>query len=103
MKHAQKIILNISTVLIAVCILFACVGCSKQEALPIAIVNAPEQDLVVSTPHLCNTNATADTVALYNYILSTYKTKIISGQQETTGNNRDYEVDYIYETTGKYP
>ncbi|MBO4381257.1 MAG: mannan endo-1,4-beta-mannosidase A and B [Clostridia bacterium] len=90
MKHTQKIILNIFVVLIAVCILFACVGCSKNEESAYVTL-------------LSNKNSTAETDALYNYILSTYKTKIITGQQENTGLNPDYEVDYIYEATGKYP
>jgi mannan endo-1,4-beta-mannosidase len=41
--------------------------------------------------------ATPATVALYNYLRSTYKTKIISGQGDSSS------FDYVYQQTGKYP
>ncbi|MBQ9517237.1 MAG: leucine-rich repeat protein [Eubacterium sp.] len=53
---------------------------------------------------LTNENATAETKALYKYIVSTYGNNIISGQQESTWmGSVDYEMNYIYNNTGKYP
>lgn len=53
---------------------------------------------------LSNPNASKEAIALYNYICGTYRNGIISGQQESTWKGSDqYEFDYIYEKTGKYP
>ncbi|MGN0552531.1 MAG: glycosyl hydrolase [Oscillospiraceae bacterium] len=53
---------------------------------------------------LSNPNATKEAQALYDYICETYKNNIISGQQESTWMGSDqYEFDYIYKNTGKYP
>lgn len=41
---------------------------------------------------------------LYHYICDTYGNAIISGQQESTWmGSAQYEFEYIYERTGKYP
>ncbi len=55
--------------------------------------------------NLTNENATPEAQALFRYIASVYGSKIISGQQESTwiNNNPNYEMEYIYNTTGKYP
>lgn len=53
---------------------------------------------------LSNPNASEEAVRLYDYICSVYRSGIISGQQESTWMGSDqYEFDYIYEHTGKYP
>ena len=53
---------------------------------------------------LSNPDASQSALKLYNYICETYKNGIISGQQESTWMGSDqYEFDYIYEKTGKYP
>ena len=53
---------------------------------------------------LSNPNATPEAIAVYNYICDTYGSKIISGQQESTWKGSDeYEMDYIFEHSGKYP
>jgi hypothetical protein len=53
---------------------------------------------------LTNENATAEAQKLYKYIANNYKNKIISGQQESTWmGSEDYEFNYIYQKTGKYP
>ena len=41
--------------------------------------------------------------ALLDYISSATGNFVISGQQESTWISEDYEFDYIYEKTGKYP
>lgn len=57
-----------------------------------------------SKPKLSNPDATKEAKALYEYICKTYKNNIISGQQESTWMGSDqYEFDYIYKNTGKYP
>lgn len=53
---------------------------------------------------LSNPDATDDTKRVYDYINSIYKSKIISGQQESTWmTGPDYEMDYVFDNTGKYP
>ena len=54
---------------------------------------------------LSNPDSTAETQAVYDYINEIYKTKIISGQQESTWmqGGADYEMNYISDVTGKLP
>lgn len=53
---------------------------------------------------LSNPDASKEAQALYEYISGVYRNKIISGQQESTWMGSDqYEFDYIYKNTGKYP
>lgn len=53
---------------------------------------------------LSNPNASKEAKALFDYICKTYKNGIISGQQESTWMGSDqYEFEYIYNNTGKYP
>lgn len=55
-------------------------------------------------PKLSNPDAAKEAQALYEYIADTYRKGIISGQQESTWMGSDqYEFDYIYKNTGKYP
>lgn len=51
-----------------------------------------------------NPNASEETKELYSYICNVYGDYIISGQQESTWvDGEQYEFEYIYENTGKYP
>ncbi len=53
---------------------------------------------------LSNPKASKEAKALYKYICDTYGKGIISGQQESTWMGSDqYEFEYIYKNTGKYP
>lgn len=53
---------------------------------------------------LSNTNASQNTKKLYSYLCEIYGDYIISGQQESTWvDGEQYEFEYIYEHTGKYP
>ncbi len=53
---------------------------------------------------LSNPNADEITSRAYDYICDNFEQYIISCQQESTWmGSPDYEVDYIYKTTGKYP
>lgn len=59
---------------------------------------------VSSEPALSNPNASSEAQILYEYICETYHKGIISGQQESTWmGSEQYEFDYIYKNTGKYP
>ncbi len=53
---------------------------------------------------LSNPNASKEAQALFDYICGTYRNGILSGQQESTWMGSDqYEFEYIYNQTGKYP
>ena len=87
-------------ILVLVMALFA--GCTKKT-------DETSDDVPPSTDEvtyaLSNPNATDSAKRLYQYIASTYKHNIISGQQESywVDSNSDYEMDYLLETTGKLP
>ena len=67
-----------------------------------AITTEPEAS--GSSFTLSNPNASKEAQKLYNYISDTYGKAIISGQQESTWmGSEQYEFDYIFEKTGKYP
>ena len=69
-------------------------------------VQAKETEAVKSEykTELSNPNASKEASALFDYICKTYRSGIISGQQESTWKGSDqYEFDYIYKNTGKYP
>lgn len=53
---------------------------------------------------LSNPNADATTQRVYEYLCQLSGNGVLSGQQESTWmGSPDYEMDYIYEQTGKYP
>ena len=53
---------------------------------------------------LSNLKVSENTKKLYSYLCETYGNAIISGQQESTWvSGEQYEFEYIYEATGKYP
>lgn len=53
---------------------------------------------------LTNENAIPSAVAVFDYMKSVYKTNVITGQQESTWvGGADYEINYIYNNTGKKP
>lgn len=55
-------------------------------------------------PYLTNENATVEAKAIFDYIVSLEGNGVLSGQQESTWmGSCDYEMDYIYEKTGKLP
>ena len=110
MKYMQNKILIFVAIILVACFSLAFTSCSnnKQNALePGANLQEPQDSAPYDNSNkkvvLTNKTATAEATALYDYILSTYKTKIISGQQESTWISTDYEFDYIFEATGKYP
>ncbi len=66
---------------------------------------APADDGYNEAHKLSNPKATVEAQKLYDYIWSVYNNQILSGQQESTWmqGGADYEMNYIYEKTGKYP
>lgn len=67
--------------------------------------NKPESEPeTAAVLELSNPEAADEAKELYGYICGTYKNAVISGQQESTWmGSEQYEFDYIYEKTGKYP
>ena len=57
-----------------------------------------------SVMHLSNPNANETTKKVYAYICEMYENHIISGQQESTWvDGPDYEMQYLFDATGKLP
>ncbi|MDE7193022.1 MAG: glycoside hydrolase family 26 protein, partial [Oscillospiraceae bacterium] len=89
---------------------------SQLEIISDTISGSPEESITDSTESnieaetynsrfaLSNPNADVKTRKLYDYINDVYGKYIITCQQESTWmGSPDYEMDYIFETTGKYP
>lgn len=76
---------------------------AEESSAPVESESEPEK--LVST--LSNPNASQSAIKLYNYMKDeVYHNKVLSGQQESTwmdNNNEQYEFEYIFNTTGKYP
>lgn len=86
--EAKKITVFVSVLL---CILLVLCSCSMSENENIEM-------------KLSNPNANAQTVAVYDYICDVYTKQIITAQQESTWvDGPDYEMNYIFDTTGKLP
>jgi len=99
-----------------VCVLMQMVGCAVSDnadgtdstgtsaETSTASSTSASADTKTEGVTLSNPNATEEAKILYDYICDTYHNGIISGQQESTWMGSDqYEFDYIYEVTGKYP
>ena len=57
-----------------------------------------------SKGELSNKNSTETTKKVYSYLCNTYGNYILSAQQESTWmGSPDYEINYIYEASGKKP
>ena len=100
---------KITAALTAILLAFSASACSGETAAADETVQ-PAENTASSTAEeetsysLTNPNASAAAEELYNYICETYGSAIISGQQESTWMGSDqYEFEYIYEKTGKYP
>lgn len=64
----------------------------------------PTDDGYEEINKLSNPNATVEAQKLYDYLCSLPGVNVLSGQQESTWmGSPDYEMNYIYEHTGKYP
>lgn len=90
---------------------------SKVIALAMALVSAvssscsPRQSASVQDTSggtlqgvLSNPDASEETVRTYKYICDSFGSVMLSCQQESTWmGSPDYEMDYIYKNTGRYP
>lgn len=73
-------------------------------AIALTFTSCSQTEEEVYNYPMSNENVTEATQKVYNYICETYGSAIISGQQESTWmGSPDYEMDYIYEKTGKFP
>lgn len=69
-----------------------------------AVEETAEAEVYNSRYQLSNPEADVNAHKLYDYINDVYGTAIMTGQQESTWmGSPDYEMDYIFEKTGKYP
>ena len=85
----MKKIISLISIILCLSILFC--SCAKIETDKSAM-------------QLSNANADETTKRIYSYICDTYENGIISAQQESTWmGSSEYEMDYIYNTTGKLP
>ena len=93
---------KIAAVIIAAITTASSAACTAQEKLS---EKYPDTSVSQSAElKLSNPDADKNAQALYSYICETYKHGIISGQQESTWmGSEQYEFDYIYDKTGKYP
>lgn len=78
----KKIICLVLIICLSLCVF---IGCQNEELQPAKGTKSIEATKV------------------YEYIISATDNFVISGQQESTWISEDYEFDYIYEKTGKYP
>lgn len=96
-------------ILCAIILCFAACGKASASHLSNAATQAATLPTEATAPasqslFLSNPNASQAAQALYSYICQIYRSAILSGQQESTWmGSEQYEFDYIFEATGKYP
>lgn len=94
-------------ILIILCCLF--VNCTTTQKTDSVASTTPIYDNTDKTglqpTTLSNQNSTLETRVLYDYIKSLSGKKILAGQQESTWmkGGAEYEMNYLFEKTGKYP
>lgn len=60
-------------------------------------------EVIATDTACCDTEATAETQKLMEYLSTVYGKNVISGQQEYYGSSREDEFNYIKEKTGEQP
>lgn len=95
---------RIISLVCAFCIALSMTACAAKND-PAVQTDAAEVSAVQTDKlTLSNPDATKEAAALFDYICGIYGKNILSGQQESTWMGSDqYEFDYIYKNTGKYP
>ena len=73
---------------------------AKEVAISFTTVNKPEEPNI--TNKLCTANPMAQTQKLYDYLVSIYGKKILSGTIANVNWNMG-EAELVYKATGKYP
>ena len=82
-----------SVIFITSIILFLFTGCASKG--PVTIPEVSDNEI---------TGRSEKTTAVYDYIRDNFGIHILSAQQESTWmDSPDYEMDYLYEVTGKLP
>ncbi len=99
-----------AAIAISAAMLFPLAGCASEAAtetqtsVSSAKVTSSENTKESNPFKLSNPNADEQTAEIYSYICSLTGSNVLSAQQESTWmGSVDYEVDYIYNRTGKYP
>ena len=101
--------LRIVALLLCVAVLCGCGQLQDPNAGAATESSAPTETTAYSdgyeeTNILSNPNANVTTQKVYDYLCSLSGQYCLSGQQESTWmGSADYEINYIYEKTGKYP
>ena len=96
-KRIKKFIpVIMAGVLAAVCAV--CSSCETEIDEIRDTVSSPE------SAQLSNPNATEETVNTYRYLCESFGNVMLSCQQESTWmGSPEFEMDYLYSTTGRYP
>lgn len=69
----------------------------------IRVESATLPEVIATDTACCDTEATAETQKLMEYLSTVYGKNVLSGQQEYYGQSRDDEFNYIKEKTGELP
>ncbi|MGN1403933.1 MAG: glycosyl hydrolase [Ruminococcus sp.] len=69
----------------------------------IRVEEAVLPEVIATDTACCDTEATAETQKLMEYLSTVYGKNVLSGQQEYYGVSRDDEFNYIQEKTGELP
>ncbi|MGN0598632.1 MAG: glycosyl hydrolase [Oscillospiraceae bacterium] len=95
---------RIISLVCAFCIALSMTACTAKTDSAIQTDAATVPTVQTDKLTLSNPDATKEAAALFDYICDVYGKNILSGQQESTWMGSDqYEFDYIYKNTGKYP
>lgn len=82
----NRVLLRVISAVLLLCVITAFTSCEQKEAF------------------LSNVNSDTQTKGIYEYIKSLSGNYVLSAQQESTWmGSVDYEVDYLFDVTGKYP
>ena len=86
----NEMIIRVVTVVLALIMTVSLVGCSNSS--------------YDATHELSNPNAMDETARIYDYICENFGKTMLSCQMESTWmGSPDYEINYVYDVTGKYP
>ena len=97
----RKKMKHIISGMLAAALVAVCAVCSSCET---EIEEIRETALSSETAQLSNPNATKETTDTYRYLCDSFGSVMLSCQQESTWmGSPDFEMDYIFDVTGKYP
>lgn len=94
----------ITILLLTALLLSGCTVAPVESTVPSTTAPTATEPGYQAQNALSNPNATENTQRVYDYLCSLSGKNVLSGQQESTWmGSTDYEINYIYEHTGKYP